>query len=70
MKRWLWQEDRLAWPAVALIAYVAISLVAVDYAWRRITLPFESFMIYALLIDAALGALMIAAFVLQHRRER
>jgi hypothetical protein len=69
MKRLIWVDGRLAWPLVAIIAYVTASLVLTDYAWRLFVLPVGTLMIGAMLASAA-GALLLLAlsFSLGSRR--
>ena len=60
--RLIWVEGRLAWPLVITIAYLTLSLIGVDYAWRVFVIPFETLIICMLLIDALVAVLLIALY--------
>ena len=63
MKRLIWVNGRLSWPLVAAIAYLSASLIAVDAVWRSVVMPFDTLLIYAVIVDGAVAGLLIALYV-------
>jgi hypothetical protein len=49
MKPMFWIDGRLPWPLVATICFLTLSLLALDFAWRVITIQFETLLIFAVL---------------------
>jgi len=70
MKRLFWVGERFSWPFVVVLAYVSLSLVAVDYAWRNVTMPFETLFIYAVAVNTAVIFLLIFSYRIFRRRRR
>jgi hypothetical protein len=60
MPRWLWTDGRLSWGVIAVVVFATVSVLAFDVAWRVARLPFDRLAIYALVIDAAAAAAVIA----------
>jgi hypothetical protein len=68
MSRWFWTENRFAWPMVAAIVYLCASLIAVDFAWRVIEMPFDTFLLTAAAIDLAAAAILIGIYRVYWRK--
>jgi hypothetical protein len=64
--RFFWIDRRLAWPTVSLAVYTTAWIIAVDYLWRVLVVPFDTLLLCAALVFGA-GAVSIAviAFVLR-----
>jgi hypothetical protein len=60
MTRIFWVDGRLAWPLVGVIAYLSVSLIVLDYAWRIVTMQFDTLLLYALAIAGPLFAVAVA----------
>jgi hypothetical protein len=59
MKRLIWKEDRFSWWFVGVFTFVTASILVADFVWRFVTMPIKWFVVYAILVDLALGALAI-----------
>ncbi len=70
MKRWFWTGRRLSWRFVAMVAFVTVSAIGFDFAWRTLVLPFEALTIYAVLIDITLAILLIGLYSIMKRTSR
>ena len=73
MNRMIWVHGRFAWPLVIGIAYVAASWIVIDYFWRTVVLPFESFALYTVFFfgtGAALLAVLVAVTSQKSRKPR
>jgi hypothetical protein len=70
VKNLVWVEGRLAWPLVAAVVFVAVSLIGVDMAWRFWVLPIERLLLYAVLADGTLAALIVVLYRLFLRGDR
>ena len=68
MKRWFWRNGRLPWPLVFIVVYLSLSVLAVDYAWRVVKMPIETFMSYAIIVGTCLAGLAIALYFLLRRQ--
>ena len=70
MTRWIWIEGRFAWPFVVTILLLALGLVAADFLWRVLTLPFETLaMVYlAAFVVIAGAAVTLSRFARQADR--
>jgi hypothetical protein len=55
----LWRDGRFAWPLVVFVVYMTLSLVIVDFVWRRFVMPFETLLIFSVLADGAVGVVLI-----------
>ena len=71
MPRWLWTDGRLSWGVVAVVAFVTLSILAFDVAWRVFRLQFDTLAIYAIVIDAAAaaGVVLVARLLIRARRQ-
>jgi hypothetical protein len=67
MTRLFWVDGRLAWPLVAIIAFLTVSLLILDYVWRVVTLQFETLLIYAA-IGNIVGLIVLLAVCWRLRR--
>ena len=47
MRQMFWRDDRLGWPFVFLVVFPSLFLLAADFAWRVLTIPFETLLIAA-----------------------
>jgi hypothetical protein len=62
MTRFFWVDGRLSWPLVALIGFLTIWLLVLDYVWRVVTVQFETLLIFAVVsFVAGLLALALAS---------
>ena len=68
MTRLVWVGGRFSWLFVIVVAYMSLSLVATDYAWRNVTMPFETLFIYAIAANAAAILVLIGAYRLFRSR--
>ncbi len=59
MTRLLWVNGRLGWPLVVAVAYVSLSVVAVDYSWRVLEMPFAQLAAFSAALDLAVAALLV-----------
>ena len=67
MTRFVWTGDRFAWSFVTVIVFATISLLLLDFAWRSLVVPFESFVLGALAVEIT-GALLCAGLYRLLRR--
>ena len=58
MKR-IWKDGRFSWPFIAVVAYLAIAVFAIDFLWRVMKVPFAEF----LATSAAVFAVPLVALV-------
>jgi len=70
MKRLFWVENRFSWPFVIILAYISLSLLALDYVWRNLVMPFEALIIYAIATNATATLLAIGAYRVLRPRSR
>jgi len=70
MKRLFWIDGRFSWWFIAVVAYVTVSLLALDYAWRVVSMSTDTLIVYAILIDGALAILLIGIFTAFRRSRR
>ena len=63
MMRLFWVDGRFAWPFVVTLAAMTVFLVAFDFAWRLLRIPFESLVIYA----AAIAIILLASGGVSYR---
>jgi len=63
MMRFVWFQERLAWPFVVFVVYVTLSLLIVDFVWRRFVMPFETLLISAVIGDVVVGVILVAMCV-------
>jgi hypothetical protein len=68
MKARVWVEGRLSWPLVAIIVFFAVSILAVDLAWRVLVMPFDRLLVSAGLIDALVAVLGIGLYFAVRRK--
>ena len=68
MMRFFWVDGRFCWPFVFVVVFIAISALAADFAWRVLVIPFDTLLIYVLLIDAAAAILLIGGYRFLRRR--
>jgi MYXO-CTERM domain-containing protein len=68
MKARVWVDGRLSWPLVAIIVFLAVSLVAVDLAWRVLVMPFDRLLVSAATIDGLVAVLGIGLYFALRRR--
>ena len=68
MTRLFWVDGRLSWPLVIAVVFVTASLLAVDFVWRMVVVPFDTLLIYAIMLDGAAAALLIGGYILVRRR--
>lgn len=60
MTRFFWVDGRLSWPLVAVIGFLTLWLLVLDYVWRVVTVQFETLLIYAVISNVAgLAALWV-----------
>ena len=55
MKRLLWVNGRLPWLLVASVVYLTVSALIVDYVWRVLVIQFDTLLLSAVVIDAAVA---------------
>jgi uncharacterized sodium:solute symporter family permease YidK len=67
--RLFWVDGRLPWPLVALVAYLSLALIVLDYAWRVIVVQFDTLLLYAFAIAVPLFVLVVA-LMLRYRKPR
>lgn len=70
MTRVIWKDGRFSWGFMAAVVFVTVSLLVFDLAWRAIKLPFDTFLIYCVVIDLAAAAVLFLAFRLSARMLR
>jgi hypothetical protein len=70
MRRVLWRDGRLSWGVVGVIVFLTASLIAIDLAWRLIRLQFDTFLLYAGLIDLGAALALVLATMLWSRTLR
>ena len=68
MTRLFWIDGRLPWPLVIVVAYVSASLVAADYVWRVLVVPFDTLLLYTVIVDFAIAIVMYAVYRINRRR--
>jgi len=61
MMRLVWRDGRFSWPFVVVVVYLTLSLLIVDFVWRRFVMPFETLLIYTVVGDSAVAILLIVA---------
>jgi hypothetical protein len=54
VSRLIWRDGRFTWWFVGFVVLFAALWLATDIAWRVIVLPFETFLISAVALDALL----------------
>jgi hypothetical protein len=70
MTRALWTEGRLSWGVVAVVVFMTVSVLAFDLAWRFVTIQFDTLLIYAIVVDAAVAVALALVIRLLWRRPR
>jgi hypothetical protein len=60
MKRLFWSDGRLSWVFVIAVVFVTVSLVGLDLVWRTVVIPFDTLLVYAVIVNA-LAALVLTA---------
>jgi hypothetical protein len=70
MTRLVWVNGRFGWPLIMALVFLTISMVAADFVWRLLVIPFEKLAAYAIAIDALAAALVICAYVLVFKNLR
>ena len=64
----LWKDGRFGWPLVVAVAFVSASLVASDYVWRLVQIPFETLLIIWFVANISAVALLIVIYSVFFRR--
>jgi len=67
MKQMLWVNGRLAWPVVATMVFISVSLLSLDFAWRIVIVPIETLLLTGGLITTAVAIALLAAYLLRSR---
>ena len=70
MMRLFWVDGRFAWPLVIAVAYVTLSVVGFDFAWRLVVLPVSRLVIYAAVLDLVVAGLLIFVWIAAARKNR
>jgi len=63
-----WKDGRFGWPLFCLVVYGCGSLLAADYVWRLVQMPFETLLIDLFAANVATIALISAAYLLFRRK--
>ena len=66
--RWIWVDGRLSWPLVAMVVFISAFAIAFDFGWRVLVLPFETYLLIAVLLAAAIAIVRLGICVLRRRR--
>jgi hypothetical protein len=69
MTRLLWVHGRFSWPLVVVVAYLSASFVILDYVWRVVVMPFDTLLLYAVIIWGVFFVLIVA-LMLRYRKVR
>ena len=67
MPRWLWMGDRFGWPVIVALVFLTISVIAIDFVWRLLVIPFGRLVAYALALDGLAAVLLAVAYLLVFR---
>lgn len=70
MRTIFWIDDRLAWPPVIAITYLAISLMVCDYIWRMVQMPFETLILFFALGNVVAIALIYGIYRSVFKKKR
>jgi hypothetical protein len=62
MKRMFWVDQRFSWSFVFAVAYLTLSLVAADYVWRVVVMPFDTLLIYVVAAEGTVAILLIGVY--------
>jgi hypothetical protein len=69
MLRLLWIDGRFAWPLVAIVAYLTLTLIFMDYAWRVLVIQFDTLLLYGLALAGSVFVLGVS-ITLRYRAPR
>ena len=70
MLKLLWVDGRFGWPFVIAVAFVTLSVIGFDFAWRLVVIPFDRLVIYAAAAVSGVAALLILVWIAAGRKNR